>query len=827
MRTNLHFLALLVASLFIEGCSEDVIQQVNPATPGDEIVFGASATYENGSVTTRTAYGDKGEGYQIINWVEGDMIRIACAQAAQAKEADYKVSSITSGSTTGDKESAAATLTKQSTSGLQWSTADSHEFFAVYPSPAHFGENPGTDQPQTTLANGTLTGVLPIVQSGTLKTKTTDGVDYDYVIEPDMDCAYMAAHATYATATEGGGGVTLHFKPIVTAIEIELKAGEIASGINSIALQQVRLYSASGKDLCGSFSASLSNLNNDANNVTANELTVTGNNAEGTVHSYVTMGLTAHNITMTSSQSCVFTFFILPTVEFDNDNTDLKLEVMYTASNTTQTKTCTLGKEVKALKKYFFSNVTLPNITEVTASNWFSQLEEDILVSQISIPGAGNAASSGYTGSNAAYYKEQTLTLTELWNLGVRCFELVSDRDQSGSSLSSQYLMCNNASVGITYGDALTTLTNLLKASPNECLIIISSYQPTGNRDIQDYMNDFYTTYGGLTSINGVEITQLKINSTVEDIRGKIAFIGRISQEGEDATTTLTNVPSWFTYIEGWGSLKDKWNRRFGDAYYPGYNLTNNMGTRENLEDRLWYATGSNNYTYTPDPSGYPESNPNFEYSISNGGTAWVQDWMRIGNNLGNQQVGTYSYTSGWGRNQTTYTYSLYINWGDNYSEKYNDVIATFEKAKDEQTRLYINSLCGFYVSTSFDNSFVPYLAGSGMSVDSRSYDIYSGLDATNWSGGTGGDFETYNTKINNDVYTYVLTQSNNNTTGPMGIVMMDYVGTGTGGTNLPSLILQNNYKFPLKTGSSSSSTTETTQYNATYSNGGNVIGDN
>ena len=98
-RTEKLMLIVLSSFAVITGCSDDNFIKTTPAIPGAEIVFGASASFENGNAQTRTIYGDKGDGYQIINWEPNDHIRIVSAQAAQDKEADYKLSTITPGNT--------------------------------------------------------------------------------------------------------------------------------------------------------------------------------------------------------------------------------------------------------------------------------------------------------------------------------------------------------------------------------------------------------------------------------------------------------------------------------------------------------------------------------------------------------------------------------------------------------------------------------------------------------------------------------------------------------------------------------------------------------
>lgn len=803
---------LLGIGFLATGCSEDEIMKTTPANPGDAIVFGATASIENGNTgLTRTVYGDKGDGFQVINWETGDKIRIACAQAAQDKVADYIVQYITEGSTSGDKESSATTLVKQG-NGLQWGTGE-HTFYAVYPSPAHFSVTEENQQPHTVLDGNKVSGVLASVQNPKGGIKENNG---QYVLNPDMDQAYMAARAHYDAAKEGGEGVTLHFKPLVTAIEVEVKAGEInpnAATDKTLTLTSLRLRSSSGQNLVGKFSADISNLNSDENLISG--ATVNDETPGDISASNVSVSLPSDGIKLGKDQSVVVTFFILPTATFEDGNTDLKLDVGFILDNTNAIKTCTLGKEVKAHCKYYFSNITLPTISsENITSNWVGQLEDDILISQLSIPGAGNAASA-----SATKYREQTKSLTELWNMGVRCFELVSDYNNGSSKskydLASCYIWCGGDYVRrTTFSSALDELQGLLNDNPREFLIVICSYQAfVLDRSPQTYMDAFLNSYGNIDQSKVVALTP---NSTVGDLRGKIAFVGKISQEGEDEidgrALKLNKVPSWFTYIEGWGSFKDKWNKRYGSSYNPGYSFAHN-GSTLNVEDRLW-QTGSNSSTpsWSPDPSGYPEPAPDFNYTISNGGSAWVQEWMRVVPEGGilKQLSSTYVLFAG-----TTY---LFVNWPGSYNEKKNNIITTFKKAKDEQDKLYINSLCGYYVTTDDQSSYTPlhYQNNKQVTVNKRTYTLSIG------NGGQGGDFQTYNNQIMQDVYDYVYGQVHANTTGPMGIVMMDYIGYDTKATQLPTLVYENNFKFPLKTGSTS---TSSGTYDASYNKGGNAIG--
>ena len=133
------------------------------------------------------------------------------------------------------------------------------------------------------------------------------------------------------------------------------------------------------------------------------------------------------------------TFFVFPGVPFNDGNDeaaedslakDLELTVIYQVDGIHQNKTAKIRKQIEPKKKYFFANVQLPKIQagEVPTSNWFNALDDKILFNQVSIPVASNVfANDQYNTDEAAidiHRKQQTSTLKELWNMGVRGFEL-------------------------------------------------------------------------------------------------------------------------------------------------------------------------------------------------------------------------------------------------------------------------------------------------------------------------------------------------------------------------------------------------------------------
>ena len=151
-------------------------------------------------------------------------------------------------------------------------------------------------------------------------------------------------------------------------------------------------------------------------------------------------------------------------------------------------------------------------------------------------------------------------------------------------------------------------------------------------------------------------------------------------------------------------------------------------------------------------------SETNFE-----GITCWYQEWARV-------------VPQNMRRN-----YGLY--WFESYTEKYDDATETFRMAisDDYKNYIFINSLSGYFTDTNISDS----VSGStGMTY-----------------GGAEGDIKGLANKLNPDFYEYVRNSGMEQTTGPTGIVMMDYVkltpdSDTDGGFYLPGAIIANNFKF-------------------------------
>ena len=828
---------ILCACAAFAGCSEDDLVVKKPAIPGSEVQFGATAYMSNGN-STRTEYGDADatKGKIELLWVEGDKIDIACPQAvAGRRKAAYKIvtESIVADPNSSTIDNGKATqLDKLGEYGIQWGEPGNHEFYALYPSSESFD---ATERGKIGMDGTGVNGYLPVNQDP-IEVKP-DGSNY--ILKPDMRYAFMVADATVNSAEVNT--VSLSFEPLVTALQFELTAPKIINNTTEsteLTITAVSLHTVNEQNICGSFQYKFQT---DA---------ITDTNKE-TGFSRITQTIPDSNpviLNAGTGNKVDVTFFVLPSANIADGN--LRLQVFYNHNGSPYVKTLKIGKELTARKKYYFRNVQLPQIdAKVQGSTWFSALDPNVYISQLSIPVAGNTFTSYYKGTTPEYYKEQTLHYTELWNKGVRGFEFCTSvgctRSGRGTTfdpyrytytktLEDEYFVCNGEEMtndkvlggtAVTFGNAFRTLVGLLKDEnyKNECLIIICTYK-SYNYDSEDgynpqrYIDDLEKFLNDNTALLSDKLVKLTPQSTVGQLQGKIAIIIRPGDDDYSSTDNLTVENDKLTLVKDWGTAVDKWDKRFGDAYKSEGAFSN--GGLDKVEDYLW-ATGSTTQddyihsSYGPDfAAGYPTTNSfSFDHTTNTDGqTVHLQEWARI---IPSGSFATTAFYSGLSiRHTGTHETYLWLRWPESYGQKQAMIEETVAKSMatkggSKVNKLFINSLCGYYPVKDLPASYYPY-------NDNYTYDCQGSHSYGNYSpsftlkdAGSGGDFVTCAYDLNKWFYKY-LTEKNVDDKGvlkqgPVGLVMLNHIGNTSKGTDDKSLdlvnwIMMNNFKFPLAT---------------------------
>lgn len=863
------YFALAAVILATTACEDDEIVKniTRPAEVGETILFGARAGFENANPKTRTEYGTEAERYQDaqgnwydrIKWVDGtDKIEIYCNEASNGPSAHYVVKDASKDTGEGDHvdEAYLENLTGVESS-LQWGSGTdekgTHTFYAMYPSASMFTEEDEgvTNIPdyvkegKVAMGNATIKGYIDGEQNTTVSKNTVDGLNH-YTAAPDMRFAYMAAKTNtsrdeaYVLVNGKETGVNLTFYPIATAVEIELKLPtedeENTSGtIQDLIIGGVRVL---GTDIAGEFSASLSSWSGQA---AFPDDCIT----KGTTLGEVRIRTFYDNkpITLKPGESLTFTVFLNPTT----DITSLTIGIGDITNTKFKDKTISQNLEIKARKKNIINNLRLPvyttsTSTNLTYENWMEQLPNNTSMSGISLPGTGGSFSYGSAESD--YYKSQTLTFDEQWDLGIRAYEIVTS--QTNANFANEVLLCNKENItlngsNLTVSTVISNLLKKLEENPMETAMVIFLYQDKGvswgvydTRDVGSYMKKFMTyintqesndliLYTPEVQLGEYAATDYDENGKLKEdhgpstgARGKLMIVVRPTQQDQDAETVWQNAvianltgtnSDKVLAINGCGSGKDKWGARGYTLRLLSHNgtartdsidvphMSNNQSIyiesfmREGTE---LFTTNNNEYT-TSIKNVYGAIN----HTLSSDEELYANIYRATQNKmpeLTDPNRLKFNYTTNTGNDcwyqewarviETPILYDPLGRYGvgTQWFESYQ------EKLSNAKTTFKM-AISGSYPSYTFINSLCGYF---GESTPETSITPSTG----NTYGGAGGNIKGLATRINKEFYEFVL---NTPLTGPTGVVLMDYVTKepsaedGGGSYYLPMMLIGNN----------------------------------
>ncbi len=897
MKQIFKFAAVVFAAMLLTNCVKENLEPTyTPVQLGDAIQFGSRAGFASNDADSRTVYTGKtytyeGVTYEGIDWViNEDMIDIYSPDVDQTGSSNvmYRVTAATTGQESTDTEGNTtdhtrdfATLTPvYAGDAMKWGSNTTHTFYAMYPTAYEFNEmvdgNLVTLEQGVKLDKTTMKGIIPssYTPEVTLQGNT-------YVATPNMRYAYMVAKTEHDPSTPAnmaaGNKVGLSFVPVVTAVEIELlfPDDQTEQEYYDIYVGSI-ILSSETQELSGGFTADLSAWNPSSSATPECKLDETV-----TSQKYVQISTLMYNSTtgieepikLTKGQSIKVTAFLLP----HTDITDLKVGFTSGAATPKEKSLAAAGK-IPAKVKTRITKVKLP-VTAKTddpedpglndASNWMRDLVErkpNITMAGLSLPGTGgsftylgedisNTYRQQYTAGDTEIYsgttRTEAMTFDKQWSLGIRAFEIVSDRPSYSetATLYSENITCNKTEItDINVGGAMELIIKKVIAYPEETAVAILVYQPESNNPCRN--SNYYTAALAkmLTSLeetynaaNGSDIFKLYTpNMKLKEAAGHVLVMARVNQKDEGESTGDSNLgnnslsatsTNWtnaqaaigthpIILIDGCGTAKDRWgargytldgtsfadisnevehphtalgiglgpNPRIIEGYMQGGSyIYGNTGSYNSENGEVTYPSGdvtktlshdailsSNDWSEThtvsrPDPTTKPTDANfalNFGYKTHTGAATstfnvWYQDWARV---VATPTVG----------DSDTY-------WFESYYEKLDHVLTTYDMAIENvnTNQIYVNSLCGYLVDAEKDTSSDQPSTGSTY-------------------GGAGGDIQGLAKKITPQFYQYVIKRAEDNTTGPTGVVMLDYVSDNPdeGGSHyLPSLIIANNLK--------------------------------
>ena len=868
MKKYINLYALAAMAMFIgTACTDELEKPFEPIEiiAGEEIVFSASTAKQK---STRTIYGETNNNNNNdlieLNWAPGDYIHIASQDAAGLQVAEYQITmkSIATGNNSYNGDNTADGLVRVGSAGLQWSDADVYDFYAVYPSMTQLqGVIPSDVEGCGLTKEGVFTGYLPVSQTFDPSSPGNDG--YVHEFKPNMSYAYMTAKTNWTRPKDhkiddASEMINLNFSSLTTGLKVTLVPGQIGNtnSEDEIEVFALSIFSESGKDICGKFEYNI-----------ANETFKLIKDNSGT-HSQITMNLPSGGSKLSSENgSITATFFLLPV---DITPGDLMLRVYYYRNGTPQFMTARLGIDIPVKKLTYINKLKMKSLAdEVAGSKWFAALNPDVYVSQISIPMAANTfANTSYgfsTSGEDVYRTQQTKKIEDLWDMGVRGFEMVNQcNGTSANSLLGKMVASEKEYTdGNNFLDYLKVLRARQVASfeynnknemvSGEPLVLLCTYQAVNDGYIPaTYVQQLFNSLKGLigsyhdgTNLKVTEETfiQLSASTTVQEIMGKIAVIirpgdderwayldpysgvyseknlstSKLSPYGltKSLPTVTTTYSDWWKrvlMISDWGMDSwDSWHRRFGedDYYYYATTATNyDKIAKNNRISKFKYEDVIIGDSVVPDTL---KSEYFYLHDLSNNHKAYVQDMTRVFDVAVYVEKLEFKYAkTGTFGTLSQGTGTATVNWPESLGEKKKAIDGLFvqsvaTKGGITSDDIYINNLSGY-----FPDEYHEYYTQKNSII--RSYDeggkvsFFPVYDAKNFkNSGKGGNYKACADILTPYVYNILSGSSDLSISsgtklaeGPWGIVMMDYIGTATKSVDLVTLIMMNNFKFPL-----------------------------
>ena len=168
--------------------------------------------------------------------------------------------------------------------------------------------------------------------------------------------------------------------------------------------------------------------------------------------------------------------------------------------------------------------------------NWMASLPDNVYITQLSIPGAHDAATSGVSSISAYFAKTQNLTLSDQWDAGVRAFDL-----RPKTSGSNGPIYHGTAPTGVTLRDALGYLKTKLADNPQEFAIVIIRNEGNSGQEGDAATGKWHQVIAPILESYNDVLTEWHRDLTLGDVRGKIIVLARDEVVG----TKAAKVGGW------------------------------------------------------------------------------------------------------------------------------------------------------------------------------------------------------------------------------------------------------------------------------------------
>lgn len=585
-------ISIFTLSLMIIGlasCVNDNVTGGKPLPKGTEFDFGTTVDAN----LSRTYYdpadvANPNATYWKIFWNYQDPLDQVYIYSPQAmtgrQQAAYTVHGV--------KDQYSATATKNSEIGIQLSDANTYDFYGMYPA-QNVKANSGNGH--------SLSATMPIFQTAS----TTEIMDSKNPVSnletsADMNSALMIAKkAGFMPNTNNNAKVDLQFEPFATTLNVTVNGVEQSNLQYKVLITSIIIEADA--PIAGDFT-----YNYDTQDITF------GENASNFIKIDTKFKDAVGDqigVPMGADSKLNVRAFMIPNPKVKS----LKVKVVTGAS---QTLTKTLN-----MNKFTESQIHFVKLPKINASDlkfdykiWLSQLDPNIYLSEISMP--GSALTFSYKLDND-YQKTQTLDLTKQFENGIRVFQFHVNTVNQTSTYDG-----GSTSVGIalpdgtpmekdgggywTIEDAINALHSEMKGLHKDefCVVAISDWiaKPVTTAKMTALYNRLNAVIDKAGEM-GLVAANVNPNTTIADVKGKVIFKLQLNSDYPDVWSELNGADLWMNIFDNVANT----NVYYSQMPFKTIPATNASGTSANV-----LSNNGMNYIYSEvaDP---------VQYSITDG----------------------------------------------------------------------------------------------------------------------------------------------------------------------------------------------------------------
>ena len=574
-------ISIFTLSLMIIGlasCVNDNVTGGKPLPKGTEFDFGTTVDAN----LSRTYYdpadvANPNATYWKIFWNYQDPLDQVYIYSPQAmtgrQQAAYTVHGV--------KDQYSATATKNSEIGIQLSDADTYDFYGMYPA-QNVKANSGSGY--------SLSATMPIFQTAsTTETMDSENPVSNLETTADMNSALMIAkEAGFMPSTQNNAKVNLQFEPFASMLNVTV------NGVEQTNLQYKVLITSiiieADAPIAGDFT-----YNYDTKAITF------GENASNFIQIDTKFKDAAGHqigVPMGPDSKLNVRAFMIP-----NPNVkSLKVKVVTSAA---QTLTKTLN-----MANFKNSQIHFAKLPKINASNlqfdykiWLSQLDPNIYLSEISMP--GSALTFSYKLKNDIQ-RTQTLNLTEQFENGIRVFQFHVNTVNQTSTYDG-----GSKSVGIALPDGTPmekdgggywTIEDVINALHSEmkglhkdefCVVAISDWiaKPVTTAKMTTLYNRLNAVIDKAGEM-GLVAANVNPNTTIADVKGKVIFKLQLNSDYPDAWSELNGADLWMNIFDNVANT----NVYYSQMPFKTIPATNASGTSANV-----LSNNGMNFIYSED----------------------------------------------------------------------------------------------------------------------------------------------------------------------------------------------------------------------------------